>query len=346
MNNETEYYSRQIKVPLFGKNKQDLLSHSKILIVGAGGLGHPVAAYLAGSGVGSITIIDHDVVNVSNLHRQVFFNIEDIEKPKAEILATRLRPLNPHITINSLGKRLDAFNAIEIIQNTDIVVDCSDNLATKFLLHDTCLLLKKTFILGAIDQTEGEIKVFHFNKVQTPCLRCLWINPPSHECITSCAENGVIPQVAGIVGTTMSFEVIKCILDISTIQNGDNLLVDCLNNSTKKIRWKKSPACPFCSQESDHKKTEIYKQLNLVESPIEISSKQIENLDDYEVIDLDNTDFDIEMMNSEKKYLFVCQFGIKSYEKCRELRNNYKHNSWSLFAGKNSLKYFAKEKKQ
>ncbi len=339
---QENYYKRQITLNSFGKMGQNQLSHSRVLIVGAGGLGHPVSSYLAGSGVGHIHIIDHDVIDLTNLHRQVFFTIDDLGLKKSEVLASRLQKLNPLIDISYSTHKINAINAREFISTADIVIDCTDNLTTKFLLHDTCYLLEKQFILGAIDHHHGEIKSFQFNTTSFPCLRCLYPHPPVHECISSCAENGILPPIAGIVGTMMSYEVIKSILNDGKLNNGENLLINCLTGQNTKIKWKQNEECPLCKNTDKSVILKNYLEIHDAQNPIEISIKEINSLEHFTIIDLDQRNIELKELTRDKFYLLTCELGLKSLEKCTELRNNKFYNVWSLYAGKNALKDYKK----
>ncbi|PZF71469.1 HesA/MoeB/ThiF family protein [Taibaiella soli] len=224
---EQERYSRQIMLPQIGEDGQQKLKAAKVLMVGAGGLGCPVLQYLAAAGVGHIGIVDGDVVSLSNLQRQILYTEADIDKPKAETAAEKIRLLNPHIDIVSYNTELNNENAIEIIQPYDIVVDGSDNFATRYLLNDACVITNKPLVFGSIDKFEGQVSVFNYNN--GPTYRCLFPDMPPAEMMPNCSEIGVIATLPAIVGSIQANEVLKIITAAGNVLSGTLLMFNALS---------------------------------------------------------------------------------------------------------------------
>jgi molybdopterin-synthase adenylyltransferase len=227
-------YGRQIMLPDVGIDGQQKLKQAKVLVVGAGGLGCPLLQYLCAAGVGTIGIIDFDVIEVHNLHRQILYNTEDIGKSKAITAAERLRCLNPNVTIIPFNELLSEDNAEQIIAQFDIVADGSDNFNTRYLVNDTCVKLGKPLVYGSILRSEGQLAVFNLSGSKN--LRDLFHEPPSPEDVPSCSETGVLGIVPGIIGSLMCDMVIKVILgkdiDVNTL-----LLFDLKNYNLKKLKY-------------------------------------------------------------------------------------------------------------
>ena len=226
-NNEIERYSRQIILKDIGISGQTKLKKSKVLIVGLGGLGCPVAEYLSRAGVGTIGLIDNDKVNLSNIHRQSIFTASDIKKYKVDVVKQRIKKVNSHVKIKSFKKKIDDFNIKKIIQSFDIIIDGTDNFSSKFLVNKFSKILKKIFISGAIGRFDGHIFGFDFSKKIKPCLESFYQGIPDD--IATCEEDGVIGTVAGIVGNIQANEAIKYILDVGKCLNGKVLIINLLN---------------------------------------------------------------------------------------------------------------------
>ncbi len=200
-------YSRHFVLPGFGSDAQLKLKSSKIIVIGAGGLGCPVLLYLAAAGVGTIAIVDDDQVSLSNLQRQVLYTTEDITKSKAIAAADRLKKLNPSISIHTIEKRITNNNAFRVLSNYDIVIDCTDNFPTRYLLNDACVLLDKPLVYGSIFRYEGQVAVINYKK--GPNYRDLYPLPPSPDSVPNCEEGGVLGVLAGIIGSMQANEAIK-----------------------------------------------------------------------------------------------------------------------------------------
>ena len=226
-NNEIERYSRQIILKDIGISGQKKLKKSKVLIVGLGGLGCPVAEYLSRAGVGTIGLIDNDKVSLSNIHRQSIFNTGDVKKYKVNVVKERIKKVNSHIKIKSFKKKIDDFNTKRILKSFDIIIDGTDNFKSKFLINKFSKILNKIFISGAIGKFDGHIFSFDFSKRKKPCLESFYQGIPDD--IATCEEDGVIGTVAGVVGNIQANEAIKYILDIGKSLNGKVLIVNLLN---------------------------------------------------------------------------------------------------------------------
>ena len=225
--NEIERYSRQIILKDIGISGQKKLKKSKVLIVGLGGLGCPAAEYLSRAGVGTIGLIDHDKVNLSNIHRQSIFTASDIKKYKVDVVKQRIQKVNSNINIKSFKKKIEDFNIKKIIKSFDIIIDGTDNFSSKFLINKFSKILKKVFISGSIGKFDGHIFGFNFSKKKKPCLESFYQGIPDN--IATCEEDGVIGTVAGVVGNIQANEAIKYILDVGKCLNGKVLIINLLN---------------------------------------------------------------------------------------------------------------------
>lgn len=247
MTDKTERYQRQTQLPEVGATGQQLLEGARVLCVGAGGLGCPALLYLAAAGVGHISVMDFDVVEESNLQRQVLFTTEQLGQSKAVAAADRLRALNPHCTIEALPEPLTADNAVPAFQRADIIIDGTDNFASKYLINDTAVKTGKPVVYGSILGFEGQAALFNYQ--QGPCYRCLFPNPPQTH-VANCAEAGTLGAVAGIVGTTQALQCIHVILGHESLQPLTEKLwtIDGRTMQTQLFSLAKDPHCPTCSQ--------------------------------------------------------------------------------------------------
>jgi sulfur-carrier protein adenylyltransferase/sulfurtransferase len=237
-------YSRHLLIPEVGLAGQEKLSAARVLVVGAGGLGSPVLAYLAAAGVGRIGIVDDDAVDVTNLQRQILYATADVGKQKAATAAERLHALNPQIAIDVLPIRLDATNAREIVRLYDVVIDGTDTFGARYLINDACVLEGKPDVYGSIFRFDGQVSVF--GAPGGPCYRCLYPEPPPPELVPNCAEGGVLGVLGGMIGTWQASEALKLVLGIGTPLIGRLLLVDALDARVREIRIARDPACPLC----------------------------------------------------------------------------------------------------
>ena len=245
-NQEVLRYSRHLIMPEVGMDGQLKLKQAKVLLIGAGGLGAPLGLYLAAAGVGHLGIVDFDVVDFTNLQRQVTFSTTDVGRKKLEAAKERLSSLNPEIRIDTFETRLTSANALEVLREFDIVVDGTDNFPTRYLVNDACLLLGKPNVYGSIFRFEGQATVFGYPG--GPCYRCLYPEPPPPGLVPSCAEGGVLGVLPGIVGAIQAMETIKLILGRGDALVGRLLLFDALAMRFRELKLRKNPACPICGE--------------------------------------------------------------------------------------------------
>ncbi|HUW80961.1 MAG TPA: molybdopterin-synthase adenylyltransferase MoeB [Acidocella sp.] len=244
---EIRRYGRHILLREVGGTGQARLKAAKVLIVGAGGLGSPLALYLAAAGVGTIGLVDADVLELSNLQRQIAHSTAGIGRAKVESAAEAMQRINPLVQVDVHNMRLDAGNVAGLIGGYDIICDGTDNFATRFLLADACVAGKRTLISAAVLRFEGQLSTFKpHSDPQGPCYRCLYPDPPPEGLVPSCSEAGVLGAVTGVMGTLQATEVLKEICGIGTSMSGWLLIWDALGMEFRKIRLRKDPACPVC----------------------------------------------------------------------------------------------------
>jgi adenylyltransferase/sulfurtransferase len=236
-------YSRQMALKEVGAAGQAKLRATRVLVVGCGGLGVPVISYLAGAGVGRIGLVDSDRLEPSNLHRQTLYSLADVGERKAELAAVRVRALNPEVDIRIHAVRLDSSNASQIIEQYDLVVDCTDNFSTKFLLNDVCVLLGKPVIFSSVYQYEGQLQVVRPDRGGA-CLRCVWPEATRDGIVGNCAEAGVLGPVPGTFGSLQAFEALKLILGLPGQLSEELLVLDLLTMSISRVRTRRSVNCP------------------------------------------------------------------------------------------------------
>jgi molybdopterin/thiamine biosynthesis adenylyltransferase/rhodanese-related sulfurtransferase len=236
-------YSRQIILEELGVAGQRKLLDSKVLIVGAGGLGSPSALYLAAAGVGTLGIVDGDRVDLSNLHRQILHFTHDVGRPKTQSAQRTLEDVNPDVTVVPYQTTLTSENALEIVRDYDVVVNGSDNFPTRYLVNDACVLLRKPLVDASILKWEGQATVFLPGR---GCYRCLFPTPPPPGSVPSCAEGGIVGAVAGYMGTLQAIEAIKILLGVGETLANRLLLFDALQGEVRTLRWTRNPHCPAC----------------------------------------------------------------------------------------------------
>ena len=237
--NQIERFSRQIILKDIGASGQKKIIQSKVLIIGMGGLGCPVAEFLARAGVGTLGIIDYDNVDLSNIHRQSLYNVSDIKKSKVLVAKKKLKKINSKTNIICHKIRIDKNNLKKIIKEYNYIVDGSDNFETKFLINDTCKKFKKFLVTGAISKFNGHIFTFDFKDIKTPCIRSFFQEKKISDDILNCEYEGVLGTVAGIIGTIQANEILKKILNIGENLNGYILILDLLNLNFRKVKLNK-----------------------------------------------------------------------------------------------------------
>ena len=243
-NEEILRYSRHLIMPEVGMEGQLKLKNAQVLLIGTGGLGAPLGLYLAAAGVGRLGLVDFDVVDFTNLQRQVTFASSDVGKSKTEAARARLSSLNPDIQIETFETKLTSENALNLFKDFDIIVDGTDNFPTRYLVNDACILLGKPNVYGSIFRFEGQVTVF--GMPEGPCYRCLYPEPPPPGLVPSCAEGGVLGVLPGIVGSLQAMETIKLILGRGDNLVGRLLLFDALGMKFRELKLRKNPSCPMC----------------------------------------------------------------------------------------------------
>lgn len=281
------------------------------MIVGAGGLGCPSALYLAGAGIGTIGIVDYDCVEINNLHRQLLFTESDLHINKANAAACSLEKLNSKIKIIPHNIQLDSENALDIIQNYDIIVDATDNVVTRYLLNDACVLLKKPLVSGSALQLEGQLTVYNY--AEGPCYRCLFPVPPPPESVTSCGDGGVIGAVTGVIGALQALEVIKIILENDGVLSGRLLLFDGDNSTFRRVRIRgRRENCNICSDKPII--TELIDYEEYCGSRANDKNLDLKILNNDERINVRNYK---SIIDSEKKHILIDVRNENEYEICK-----------------------------
>ncbi|MDN3594907.1 HesA/MoeB/ThiF family protein [Zunongwangia endophytica] len=338
MNNER--YTRQTRLQGFGEAGQQKLANASVLVVGAGGLGVPVLQYLCGMGVGKIGIVDNDLIDISNLQRQILYSENDIGKPKVEIAKARLQALNSEIEITTFSTFITTENALDIIANFDVVVDASDNFPTRYLVNDACVILKKPLVYGAIQAFEGQVSVFNYKG--GPTYRCLFPEMPNPETIPDCNENGVLGIIPGIIGSLQALEAVKVITGIGEILSGTLVLFDGLSQLQQQIKFSLNPenleieklqkSYEFsCASEINNISAESFLekwnteniQLIDVRNPDEIKKQNLEDtsLQQWQNIPLNELNSNYKTIGTQKPVFFLCQSGVRSLKAIRLLED-------------------------
>ena len=349
---ELARYNRHIIIPEFGLEAQQKLKAAKVLVVGSGGLGSPALLYLTAAGVGTIGIIDFDVVDDSNLQRQILFGVESVGLPKVEAARKRLEALNPHINIRLYNEQLTSKNALDIIREYDVVADGTDNFPTRYLVNDACVLTGKPNIYASIFQFEGQVSVFNYrnaNGETGPNYRDLYPTPPPPGLVPSCAEGGVLGVLPGIIGSMQASEVIKVITGVGETLSGRFFIFDALNFETRTFKISKRADNPISGKNPTITELIDYEQfcgMKTVEKPIkEISARELYDLqvrgEKFQLIDVrEPHEYDIvnlggeliplatvsanaDKIDRDKKVVVHCKMGGRSAKAIRELEEKY-----------------------
>ncbi len=240
-------YARHLALPHVGMEGQERLRASSVLCVGAGGLGSPLALYLAAAGVGRLGLVEFDTVDESNLQRQILHGTSDVGRSKMDSAEEQIRETNPHVTVERHETRLTSANALGILEGYDVVVDGTDNFPTRYLVNDACVLLGKPNVYGSVFRWEGQVSVFGLDG--GPCYRCLFREPPPPGLVPNCAEGGVLGALPGVVGSMQALETFKLLLGVGTSLSGRLLIFDALEASWREVALRRNPACPVCGDE-------------------------------------------------------------------------------------------------
>lgn len=355
---ELERYSRHLILPEFNIEGQRKLKASKVLVVGAGGLGSPLLLYLTAAGVGTIGIIDFDVVDKSNLQRQVLFTSEDIGKPKAATAAARLSKLNPQLEFITYNEKLTSENALDIVKEYDLVADGTDNFPTRYLVNDACVLLNKPNVHGAIFRFEGQVSVFNYQQADGsngPQYRDLFPTPPPPGLVPSCAEGGVLGVLPGIIGSLQANEVIKVLCDIGEPLAGKLFIFDALSFESRVLKINKNPELEpvtdlidyeyFCGlgEQPNNEVQEIsVQELRgiLDNSRDEIAILDVREPYEFELGNLGGTliplgklDENLDDISSSQKTVVICRSGVRSKKAIEKLRGLGFKNLYNLHGG-------------
>ena len=300
-NDEIRRYSRHLILPEVGLAGQKKIKAASVLCIGAGGLGSPIAMYLAAAGIGKIGIVDFDTVDFSNLQRQILHTDADVGRSKAESAKETIRGINPHCEVVIHNTRISSENALDLIRPYDIVVDGTDNFPTRYLTNDACVLLKKPNVYGSIFRFEGQASVFAPH-LGGPCYRCLYPEPPPPGMVPSCAEGGVLGVLPGIVGCIQATEILKLALGKGNLLVGRLLLFNALDMKFRELKLRRDPACPVCGDHPTIKELIDYEVFCGIEPP----SKENENPDEVTVQDmkkaLDNPKLGIKVIDVREPF--------------------------------------------
>ena len=344
-------YGRHLVLKEVGTSGQRKLKSARVLLVGAGGLGSPAALYLAAAGVGTLGLVDFDVVDMSNLQRQVIHGTSDVGRPKLDSAADRIREINPHVHVEKFETALTSQNALEIAASFDVVVDGTDNFPTRYLVNDMCVILDKPNAFGSVLRFEGQASVFATKT--GPCYRCLFREPPPAGAVPSCAEAGVLGVLPGLVGTIQATEAIKLILGEGNPLIGRLLLIDALSMQFRTIELQRDPECPACGTREIRELIDyeafcgVGPNVNQGEEGDGISdiepadlAKRIERGDDLQLIDvreewewqiarlpgarlipLGQLSSQIETLDRSREAVIYCKSGVRSMHAAYELED-------------------------
>ncbi|WP_299897766.1 molybdopterin-synthase adenylyltransferase MoeB [uncultured Aquimarina sp.] len=335
---ENIQYSRHILLDEIGVEGQEKLKSAKVLVIGAGGLGCPILQYLTAAGVGTIGIIDNDVVDQTNLQRQVLYTINDIGKSKARVASERLAAINPFVFFKVYEELLDNDNAVELFSDYDIIVDGSDNFPTRYLVNDACVLADKPLVFGSIFKFQGQVSVLNYK--DGPTYRCLFPSPPSPGAVPNCSDIGVLGVLPGIIGSLQANEVIKMVTGIGEVLRGKLFYFDTLTMQQQVIAFKKNHDIEIDQLEEDYDffcgiSSYGFEEINAVELKKHIEDYQILDVRSFEEfnhfniggthIPLESISDHIMELNGNKPIVVCCQSGIRSkraIELIREKRND------------------------
>ena len=357
---ERERYSRHFVLPQFGEDAQLKLKQSKVVVIGAGGLGCPVLQYLTAAGVGSISIVDHDVVSLSNLQRQVLYSIDDLTKSKAEVAVAKLKKLNPNVTFQIVTKKISSANALELLKGFDVIVDCTDNFPTRYLLNDASVLLNIPLIYGSIFRYEGQVSVFNYKG--SPTYRDLFPLHPLPDSVPSCEVGGVLGALSGIIGCIQANETLKVIGDFGTPISGKLLIVDSstletqlINIPQKNQREKISGLIDyddFCNshskKETTMKEVTVQELKALKEKGADFQLIDVREPHEYEICNLEgelipqgDIPSNVDKISKDKQVIIHCRSGARSGNMVQWLEKN--HRFTNLYNLKGGITAWAKE---
>jgi adenylyltransferase/sulfurtransferase len=337
-------YSRQTALREVGAAGQQKLRRASVLVVGCGGLGVPVMTYLAAAGIGRIGLIDADRLEASNLHRQTLYALADVGKPKAELAAARLRALNPEVEIDTRAVRLEAANAPGIVEPYSLIIDCTDNFSTKFMLNDTCVRLRKPVIFSSVYQYEGQLQVVRPER-DGACLRCVWPEATRDGLVGNCAEAGVLGPVPGTFGSLQALEALKLLLDLPGQLTEELLVMDLLTLSVTRVRTPRAADCPDHARTAHSAPADIELSFDSLEEALAEGFEVIDVREPHELarlatpcasarhIPLAQLLHNRPDMPAANPYLLVCASGRRSLAAAQELRSRGYGRVFSLRGG-------------
>ncbi len=345
---ETLRYSRHLVMPEIGIEGQRRLKAGRVLCVGAGGLGSPTALYLAAAGVGQLGLVEFDTLDLSNLQRQILYRNEDVGRAKLDVAVEQLSRLNPEIEVRPHPLRLDAGNILEVIRDYDVIVDGSDNFATRYLVNDACVHTGKPNVHASVLRFEGQLSVF--DATRGPCLRCLFPEPPPPDRVPSCSEGGVLGAVPGVLGSLQALEAIKLIVGSGEPLIGRLLLFEGLGGSFRELRIERDPDCPCCGRSTGAGDYEVFAATwaagNGAEAADEVEriapeqlEQQLSGAASMQLLDvrqpeeyaiahipgsrllpLGELELRLEELDRDAEYVVICHRGGRSERACRQLR--------------------------
>lgn len=344
---ELDRYARHLILPEVGLEGQLKLKNSKVLVIGTGGLGSPILLYLAAVGIGTIGLIDFDIVDESNLQRQIIHTTKDVGVAKVSSASNKIKEINPNIKVIAFNDKFDSKNALDIIKDFDVIVDGTDNFQTRYLINDSCVILNKPFVYGSIFRFEGQVSVF--STYGGPCYRCLYPEPPPPRLVPNCAEAGVIGVLPGIIGTIQANETIKLILGIGEPLSGRLLTFDSLKMQFKELKLRKDVSCPVCgthpiitelidyeefcglkntNYEANVEEISKIKLKNLIDEKIPIQLIDVRPAKDFEIAKIEgsiNIPFDellkrYDELDTSKRIIIICKIGFLSAKVIQELK--------------------------
>ncbi|MDA9343481.1 molybdopterin-synthase adenylyltransferase MoeB [Algibacter sp.] len=353
-------YNRHIILSEIGQDGQDKISNAKVLVIGAGGLGCPILQYLTAAGVGKLGIVDFDSVDISNLQRQVLFGTSTLGKNKAEAAKKRLEDLNNEISIVAYPKKLTHGNAVALFLKYDIIVDGTDNFATRYLVNDACIISNKPLVFGAIYKFEGQVSVFNHNN--GPSYRCLFPKPPKKGAVPNCSEIGVLGVLPGIIGSMQVNEVLKIILGIGNVLSGKLLCYNAMTSQSSTLKLKRNEAIieSVLKEKNNFQNKQISMscETDIIYISIEdiLSEENIQFIDvrepheqpklenlDITCIPLSALETSLDNIDSTKKKAIFCQAGIRSKQAVRIFQEMDIHNCFSIIEGASEIKTYLKE---
>ncbi len=348
ISDEKKRYSRQIMLPEIGIAGQEKLFAAKVLVIGAGGLGCPILQYLTAAGVGLIGVADPDTIDLSNLQRQVLYTKEEIGQLKADVAISKMRMLNTSTHFRIHREYINAGNALEVLKNYDIIIDGSDNFATRYVVNDACVILNKPMVSGAIYKFEGQVSVFNYN--DGPTYRCIFPEPPGADESPNCADIGVIATLPGIVGTIQANEVIKMITGVGEVLSGKLLVIDTLTMNTHTFSFKAVPENKKITQLADQaqycepavKSISYFDVHGIPESELQLvdvretEEHEIENIGGIN-IPLSAFDASYGLFDRKKTIVLYCSSGTRSKHAARLLLQKGFNNILHLEKGINAL---------